>query len=147
MGVTWSLTLREEQRLRVSQNRMLYCLLLIKEDIWAEESCCSRVVGVTRQQAVFYLQCSPNIVQVIKSRRMIWAGDVARMGDRKGAYRVLVGKPEGKRPLLRPRCRWEDNITVDLQEVGWVGMDWLDLAQDSKCGNEPSSSIKCSEIS
>jgi len=74
---------------------------------------------------------------------MRWAGHVACMGDRRGAYRVLVGKPEGKRPL---RCKWED-ITMDLQEVGWVGMDWLDLAQDSKCSNEPSGSIKCSEIS
>jgi hypothetical protein len=78
---------------------MLYCLLLIKEDMWAQEGCCSRAVGETRQQAAFYLQCSPNIVQVIKSRRMRWAGDVAYMEDRKGVYRVLVGKPEGKKTL------------------------------------------------
>ena len=74
------------------------------------------------------LHCSPNIVRVIKSRRMRWAGKVARMGERRGVYRVLVGKPEGKRPLGRPRCRWEDKM--ELQEVGCVGMDWIDLAQD-----------------
>ena len=63
------------------------------------------------------LYCSPNIVRVIKRRRMRWAGHVARMGDRRGVYRVLVGKPEGKRPLGRPRRRWEDNIKMDLQQV------------------------------
>jgi len=76
------------------------------------------------------LYCSPNIVRVIKSRRMRWAGHVARMGERRGVYRVLVGKPEGKRPLGRPRRRWEDNIKIDLQEVGCGGMDWIELAQD-----------------
>ena len=74
------------------------------------------------------LYCSPNIVRVIKSRRMRWAGHVARMGERRGVYRVLVGKPEGKRPLTRPRHRWEDNIKIDLLEGG--GMDWIELAQD-----------------
>ena len=57
-------------------------------------------------------------------------GHVAHMGERRGVYRLLVGKPEGKRPLERPRCRWEDNIKMDLQEVGWGGMDWIDLAED-----------------
>jgi len=76
------------------------------------------------------LYCSPNIVRVMKSRRMRWAGHVARMGERRGVYRVLVGKPEGKRPLGRPRRRWEDNIKMDLQEVGCGGMDWIELAQD-----------------
>ena len=71
----------------------------------------------------------PNIVRVVKSRRMRWAGHVARMGEGKGAHRVLVGKPEGKRPLGRPRHRWEDNIKMDLQEVGGGG-DWMELAQD-----------------
>jgi len=61
---------------------------------------------------------------------MISAGHIARMGERRGVYRVLVGKPEGKRPLGRPRHRWEDNIKMDLQEVGWGSMDWIDLAQD-----------------
>ena len=77
------------------------------------------------------LYCSPNIVRVIKSRRMRWVGHVARMGERRGVYRVLVGKPVGKRPLGRPRSRWKDNIKMDLQEVGCGGMDWIELAQDS----------------
>ena len=71
------------------------------------------------------LYCSPNIVRVIKSKRMRWVGHVARMGERRGAYKVLVGKPERKRPLGRPRRRWEDNIKIDLQEVGCGGVDWL----------------------
>ena len=74
------------------------------------------------------LYCSPSIVRVKKSRRMKWAEHVARMGERRGIYRVLVGKPEGKRPLRRPRPRWEDNIKIDLQEVGcgvWTGSSWL----------------------
>ena len=73
---------------------------------------------------------SPNIVRVIKSRRMRWAGHVARMGEERWVYRVLVGKPEGRRLLERPRRRWADNITMDLQEVGCVYRDWIGLAQD-----------------
>ena len=76
------------------------------------------------------LYCSPSIVRVIKSRRKCLAGHVARMGARRGVYRVLVGKPEAKRPLGRHRCRWENNIKMDLQEVGCGGMDWIELAQD-----------------
>ena len=76
------------------------------------------------------LYASPNIVRVIKSRRMRWAGHVACMGEEKGVYRVLVGKSEGKRPLGRPRRRWVDNIKMDLQEVGCGYMDWIGLAQD-----------------
>jgi hypothetical protein len=76
------------------------------------------------------LYSSPTIVRVIKSRRMRWAGHVARMGKRRGVYRVLVGKPEGKRPLSRPRRRREDNIKADIQEVGCGGMDWIELAKD-----------------
>jgi hypothetical protein len=73
---------------------------------------------------------SPNIIRVIKSRRLRWAGYVAHMGERRGAYRALVGKPVGRRPLGRPRRRWEDNIKMDLPR-GWVeGADWIDLAQD-----------------
>ena len=75
------------------------------------------------------LYCSTNIIRVIKSRRMRWAGHVACMG-RRGVYRVLVRTPEGKRPLERPRRRWEDNIKIDLQEVGCGSMDWIDLAFD-----------------
>ena len=73
---------------------------------------------------------SPKIVRVIKSRRMRWDGHVARMGEERGVYRVLVGKPEGRRPLGRPRRRWVDNIRMDLQEVGCGYMDWIGLAQD-----------------
>jgi hypothetical protein len=76
------------------------------------------------------LYSSPNIVRVVKSRRMRWAGHVACMGEGKGVHRVLVGKPEGKRPLGRPRCRWEDNIKVDVEEVGGGRGDWMELAQD-----------------
>jgi hypothetical protein len=68
--------------------------------------------------------------RVVNSRRMRWAGHVARMVEERGVHRVLVGKPEGKRPLGRPRRRWEDNIQMDLQEVGCKGMDWIGLAQD-----------------
>ena len=70
------------------------------------------------------LCCSPNIVRVIKSRRMRWAGHVARMGEERRVHRVLVGKPEGKRPLGRHRRRSVDNIKMDLQEVGWTGLGW-----------------------
>ena len=73
---------------------------------------------------------SPNFVRVIKSRRMRWAGHVARMGEERREYRVLVGKPEGKRPLGRPKRRWVDNIRMDLQEVGCGYVDWIGLAQD-----------------
>jgi len=69
------------------------------------------------------------VLIVIKSR-MRWAGNVARMGEERGVYRVLVGKPEGKRPVGRPRRRWEDNIRMDLQEVGCGYMDWIGLVQD-----------------
>jgi hypothetical protein len=72
----------------------------------------------------------PNIWRVVKSRRMRWAGRVARMGEDSGVHRVLVGKPEGKRPLGRPRHRWEDNIKTDLQEVGGGRGNWMELAQD-----------------
>ena len=74
------------------------------------------------------LYSSPNIVRVIKSRRMRWAGHVARMGEERGVYRVLLGKPEGRTPLGRPRRRCVDNIRMDLQEVGCGYMDWIGLA-------------------
>ena len=80
---------------------------------------------------------------------MRWAGHVASMGEERGAYRFLVGKPEGKRPLVRPRCRWVNNIRLDLQVVGCGYMDWIGLAQDRdrcECGNEPSGSVKCGEF-
>jgi hypothetical protein len=80
------------------------------------------------------LYSSTNIIRVIKSRRMGWEGHVARMGDRRSAHRVLVGRPEGKRPLGRPRSTWENNIKMDFQKVWWGGMDWIDLAQDTDRG-------------
>jgi hypothetical protein len=67
----------------------------------------------------------------ITSRRMRWAEHVARMGERRGAYGALVGKPDGRRPLGRPRSRWEDNIKMDLRETGWGDIDWVDVAQDT----------------
>jgi hypothetical protein len=73
------------------------------------------------------LYSSPSIVRVIKSKRM---GYVARMGEKRNAYRILVGEPEGKRPLGRPRHRWVDNIKMDLREIGWDGVDWIDRAHD-----------------
>jgi hypothetical protein len=76
------------------------------------------------------LYSSPSIIKMIKSRRIRWAGHVARMGEKRNADRILVGKPEGKRPLGRPRRRWVDNIKMDLREIGWDGMDSIDLAQN-----------------
>jgi hypothetical protein len=67
---------------------------------------------------------------MIKSRRMSWAGHIASMGEKRNAYRILMGKPEGKRPQGRPRRMWEDNIKMHLREIGWGGMNWIDLAQD-----------------
>ena len=121
---TWSLTLREERRLRVFENKVLRRIVGPRRD---------EVTGEWRRlhnEELNDLYCSPNIVRVLKSRRMRWAGHVARMGEERGVYRVLVGKPEGKRPLGRPGRRWVDNIKVDLQEVGFRYMDWIGLAQD-----------------
>jgi len=115
---------REERRLRVNEIRVLRRIFGPKMD---------EVTGEWRKlhnEKLNYLYCSPNIVRVIKSGRMRWAEHVARMGERRGVYRVLVGKPEGKRPLGRPRRRWEDNIKMGLQEEGCGGMDWIELAQD-----------------
>jgi hypothetical protein len=80
------------------------------------------------------LYSSPSIIRIIRSRRMRCAGNVARMGEKRNAYRLLVGKPEGKRPIGRPRRRWVDNITMDLGEVGWSDVDWIGLAQDRNRG-------------
>jgi hypothetical protein len=76
------------------------------------------------------LYSSPSIIIMIKSKRVRWTGHVARMGKNRNAYRILVGKPEGKRPLGRPRHRWEDNIRMDLREIEEGGMGWIYLAQD-----------------
>jgi hypothetical protein len=76
------------------------------------------------------LYSSPDVIRQIKSRRMRWAGHVERMGEGRNVYRVLVGKPEAKRPLGRPRRRWEDGIKTDLREIGWGGVEWIHLVQD-----------------
>jgi hypothetical protein len=121
---TWSLTLREEHRPRVFENRVLRRIFGPKRDGLRGEW--KRL----HNNELNDLYSSPNIIRVIKSRRMRWAGHVARMGEGRGAYRILVGRPEGRRPLGRPRRRREDNINMDFQEVGWGGMDWIDMAQD-----------------
>ena len=87
------------------------------------------------------LYCSPNIVRVIKSRRMRWAGHVACMEEGRGVHKVLVGKPEGKRPWGRPRRRWEENIKIDLEEVGRGCGDWMELAQDRDSWRAPVSMV------
>jgi hypothetical protein len=76
------------------------------------------------------LYSSPSIIRIIKSRRTRWAGHVAQMGEKRNAYRLLVGKPEGKTSLGRPRRRWVDNIKMDVLEISWGGVDWIGLAQD-----------------
>jgi hypothetical protein len=116
--------LREERKLWVFENMVLRRTFGPRRE---------EVTGEWRRlhnEELNDLYSSPNIVPVIKSRRMRWAGHVARMGEERGAYRVLVGKPEGKRPLGRPRRRWVNNIRMDLQEVGCGYMDWIGLAQD-----------------
>jgi hypothetical protein len=115
---TWSLTLREEHRLRVFENRVLRGMFGPKGD---------EVTGEWRKlhnEEVHNLYSSSDIIRQIKSSRMRWEGHVARMGEGRNVYRVLVGKPEGKRPLERPRRRWEDEIRMDRRVIGWgCGVD------------------------
>jgi hypothetical protein len=121
---TWSLILREEHRLRVFENRVLRSIFGWKRD---------GVTGEWRKlhnEELCDLYSSPSIIRIIKSKRMRWAGLITRMGEKRNAYRFLVGKPEGKRPLGSPRRRWVDNIRMDLGEVGWSDVDWIGLAQE-----------------
>jgi hypothetical protein len=117
-------TLREEHRLRVFENRVLRWIFGPKRD---------EVTGEWRKlhkRELHDLYSSPSIIRIIKSRRMRWAGHVARMREKRNAYRILVGKPEGRRQLGRPRRKWVDNIRMDLGEVEWGDVDWIGLAQD-----------------
>jgi hypothetical protein len=118
------LTLREERRLRVFQDRVLRRIF---------ESTRDEVTGEWRKlhnEELNGLYFPPNIIRVMKSRRMTLPGHVARMGERRGVHRVLVGKTEGKIPLGKPRYRWVHNIKMDLQEVGCGGIDWIEMALD-----------------
>ena len=150
---SWSLTLREERRLREFENRVLRIIFGLNP-LNAELNPICHLLAllggativvisrlrvkrdeVTREWRKLYIEelsdlyCSTIIVRVIKSRRRL-AGHVARMMERRGVYRFLVGKPEGKRSLGRSRRRREDNIKMDLQEMGCGGMDWIELVQD-----------------
>jgi hypothetical protein len=119
---TWSLTLREEHSLRVFENRVLRGIFGPKRD---------EVTGDWRKShnvELHNLYSAPDIIRQVKSTRMRWAGHVARMGEERKMYKVLVGKPEGKRPLGRPRRMREDAIRMDLREIGlgvWIGFDCL----------------------
>jgi hypothetical protein len=116
--------IKGEHRLRVFENRVLRRTFVPKRD---------EVMGEWRKlrnEELHDLYSSPNIIRTIKSRRMRWAGHIARMGKKRNANRLLVGKPEGKRPQGRPRHRWVDNIRMNLGEVGWGDVDWIGLAQD-----------------
>jgi hypothetical protein len=115
--------LEEEHRLRVFENRVLRKIFGPKR----EEDGPQRKL---HNDEIHSLYSSPNIVRVIKSRRMRWVGHVARMVEGRDVYRVLVGRPEGKRPLGRPKRRWEDSIKMDLKEIGIDGASWIQLAQD-----------------
>jgi hypothetical protein len=118
---TWSLTLKEKHGLKAFENRVLRRIFRSKRD----ERIKSWRKLHNEDLRKFY--SSPNIIRMIKSRKMRWAWHVARMGAKRNACRVLVGKPERMRPLGRPRRWWEDNIKMDLREIGWGGMDliWL----------------------
>jgi hypothetical protein len=108
----------------VSENRVLRGIFGPKRD---------EVTGGWRKlhnEELHNLYSSPSIIKMITSRSMRWAGHVARMWKKRNACRILVGTPEGKRPLGRPRLRWVDNIKMNLIEIGWDGVNWIDMAQD-----------------
>ena len=109
----------------------MYIFIKCRSILLRQGNVSGKVVDEIKSLILYTVTFSPtNIVRVVKSRRMRWAGHVARMGQGRGVYRVLVGKPEGKRPLGRHRRRWEDNIKMGLQEVGGGCGDWMELAQD-----------------
>jgi hypothetical protein len=126
---TLSLTLREEHRLRVFENRVLRRIFGPKRD---------EVTGGWRKlhnEEMHDLYCLPSIVRAIKASRMRWAGHVARMGEVRVAYNILVVRPEGRRPLGCPRRRWEDKIEMDLREIEFGDVDWIHRAQNrDRCG-------------
>jgi hypothetical protein len=113
----------QEHRLRVFENRVLRRIFGPKRE---EDGSWRKL----HNDELHSLYSSLNIIRVIKSRRMRWVEHVARMGEGRGVYSVLVGRPEGKRPLGRPRRMWEDNIKMDLREIGIGGANWIQLAQD-----------------
>jgi hypothetical protein len=121
---TWSLTLREEHRVRVFETRVLRRIFGPKRDEVAEEW------RKLHNEELHGLYSSPSVIRIMKLRRMRWAVHVARMREKRNTCRLLVGKPEGRRPLGSPRCRWWDNIRMDLVEVGGDDVDWIGLAQD-----------------
>jgi hypothetical protein len=138
--------LREKHRLRVFENTVLRRIFGPKRN---------EVTGEWRRlhkKELYALYSSLNTIRVVKSRRMRWAGNIARIGERRGAYWVLVGKPEGRRTLERLRYRWEENIKLSFEK--WNGgMNWIELDQGTErwrglceCGNESSGSIKCGEV-
>jgi hypothetical protein len=121
---TWSLTIREEHKLRVFENRVLRRIFGPKRD---------GLTGGWRKlhnEELHNLYSSPSIIRILKSRRMRWVGHVARIGEKWNVYRLLVGKPEGKRLPGGRRRRWIDNIKIDLLEIGLIIVDWIGLAQD-----------------
>jgi hypothetical protein len=120
----WSLTSREEHRLRVFENRVLRRIFGPKRDEVMGQ------LGKLHNGELHNMYLPTDIIRQIKSRRMRWAGYVACMGEGRNLYRVLVGEPKGKRPLVRPRHRWEDGIKMDLGEIGWGCVEWIYLAQD-----------------
>ena len=121
---TWSLTLKEERKLSVFESRVLRKISGPKRDEVTVE------LRTLHNKELSDLSSSSNIIRVIKSRTTRWTGYIARMGKRRGVYRVLVWKPEGKRSLGRSRRKCENNIKINLQEVGYEDMEWIDLAKD-----------------